>query len=187
MRALVAALALLPTLAFAQAPPPTPEGAIGRVVSGYQIYLKDNGSIDVSFTPPIVVEDGRVFVQQDGKWHEVVPTPPVASENVAPVDWVAYSGLYVGRRIAVAGVRFLDADVQYSRVELPGASAIVDLSGVPPEMLKYVITNCTSVFTGPECMFDIVGIAGRKDARNLWMNHISLSRSAAPKTISDPP
>jgi hypothetical protein len=54
-------------------------------------------------------------------------------------------------------------------------------------MLKYVITNCTSVFTGPECMFDIVGIAGRKDARNLWMNHISLSRSAAPKTISDPP
>lgn len=187
MRALVAALAFLPALAIAQTPTPAPEGSIGRVVSGYQVYLKDNGSIDVSFAPPIVLEDGRVFEQQDGKWHEIVPTPPVAAETVAPIDWVVYSERYIGRRIAVPGIRFFDADVQYSRVELPGAYAVVDLSGVPPEMLKYVITNCRSIFTGAECMFDITGIAGRKDAKNLWMNHISLSRSATPKTVSSRP
>jgi hypothetical protein len=185
MRAFVAAVSLLPTLALAQAP--APEGAIGRVVSGYLVYLTANGSIDVSFTPPIVLEDGRVFEQQDGKWHEIVPSPPVAAETVTPIDWVVYSERYIGRRIAVSGVRFFDADVQYSRVELPGAYAVVDLSGAPAEMLKYVITNCRSIFTGAECSFDITGIAGRKDAKNLWMNHLSLSRSAAPKTVSSRP
>ena len=94
---------------------------------------------------------------------------------------------YVGRRITVPGVRLLSADAEKSMAALPGAYAWVNLAGIPPETLRYLLANCTSIVTGATCTFDVTGVAGRKDATTLTIQQVSLDRPGLAKTTLSVP
>jgi hypothetical protein len=154
------------------------------VRSGVTATIDKNGKLTLSATSPITLDDDRILEEADGKWKLVeagAPAGPVTT--LRGVDFLVDGGDYIGRRVKVTDGRIFGASSSSALLSLTGGSVRLVTRGMPRDMLRFVLDNCTGIRTSESaCRRDVTGtVAKQKYSDDLELYDLEIGKPQAVK------
>jgi hypothetical protein len=152
------------------------------VRSGVTATIDKNGKLTLSATSPITLDDDRILEESDGIWKLVeagAPAGPVTT--LRGVDFLVDGGDYIGRRVKVTDGKIFGASSSWALLGLTGGSVRLITRGMPRDMLRFILDNCTGIRT-TECRRDVIGtVAKEKYGDDLELYDLEIVKPAAAK------